>query len=174
MVATTPAARPRTGSSRGSNDKRSFASWVMIGVPVLLGLLFVWQLVSPLLRTEITLHTPVAVSRVSLAPDAQGSRVDMVIVDRSGSETTVNGDITIKVREPDGAVWQTTRTVSSADFAAVPGSGLLNGRQGYSIVVPAADWMRAPRHGGAATVTVTVQPNDGSTAFSYISEERFP
>ena|SRR5438067_5001825 len=174
MVAVAPAPRTRTAPGRAAKTKRPVGTWVMIGIPVLLGLFFVWQLVSPLLRSEIIVHTAVAVSRVTLEPDPQGSRIDMVVVDRAGNETSVSGDLTVKLREPDGAVWQTTRTVSSSDFVALPGTGLLNGRVGYSLLVPAADWVRAPRHGGAATVTVMVQPSDGSEAFNTISEEKFP
>ena len=175
MVAVAPAAKTRTAPGRTPQKaKRAIGSWVIIGVPVLLGLFFVWQLVSPLLRGDIISHTAVAVSRVTLDADPTGTRINMVMVDKSGNETTVNGDLTIKLREPDGAVWQTTRTVSGDSFSSLSGGGLLNGRLGYSIIVPAADWMRAPRHGGAATVTVSVQPSDGSEAFSTISEERFP
>src|SRR5438105_5924286 len=168
MVAVAPAPRSRTAPGRAPKTKRPVGTWVMIGIPVLLGLFFVWQLVSPFLRSEIIVHTPVAVSRVTLEPDPQGSRIDMVIVDRAGNETSVSGDLTVKLREPDGAVWQTTRSISSGDFVPLANPGLLNGRVGYSIVVPATDWMRAPRHGGAATVTVTVQPYGGGTAFSTI------
>ena len=174
MVAVAPATRPRAASGRASKPRRSLGGWVIIGVPVLLGAFFIWQLVAPFLRSEIIVHTPVAVSRVSLEPDTQGARIDMVIVDRTGSETTVNGDLTVKLREPDGAVWQTTRPVASGDFVMLSTGGLLNGRLGYSMRVPANDWVRAPRHGGAATVTVSVQPADGSEPFSTISEERFP
>jgi hypothetical protein len=111
---------------------------------------------------------------VTLESDPQGARVAFVVVDRAGSDTTVNGDLTVKVREPDGTVWQSNRTISANDFITLSGGGLLNGRLGYSVVVPAADWMRAPRRGGAATVTIIVQPNDGGEAFSTVSEERFP
>jgi hypothetical protein len=47
------------------------------------------------------------------------------------------------------------------------------GRLGYAVVIPASDWLRAPRRGGAATVTITVTPTDG-TPFSTVAEERFP
>jgi hypothetical protein len=174
MVAAASAPKSRAASSRTPQRSRSFGAWVIIGVPVLLGVFFLWQLLSPLLRTEIITRSPVAVSRVSLESDPQGSRVDFVIVDRSGSDTTVNGAVTVKVREPDGTLWQTTRGVSGGDFTALPMGSLLGGRTGYSVVVPAVDWARAPRRGGAATITVTVQPGDGAEPFSTVAEERFP
>ena len=117
---------------QGAQVKKSRGSavtWVIIGVPVLLALTLAWQIGSSLLRSEIALRDPVAVSRVSLEPDPLGSRIDFVVVDRSGQETTVNGDMTIKLREPDGTVWQTARTVTAADFGPLSGGGLLTGRR---------------------------------------------
>jgi hypothetical protein len=55
----------------------------------------------------------------------------------------------------------------------LPDGGLLAGRTGYSVVIPASDWLRAPRRGGSATVSVSIQPTDG-TPFSTVAEERFP
>jgi hypothetical protein len=173
MVAAAVTPRPRTTNAPETTDRRSAATWVIIGLPIMLLALFVWQVGSSMVHTEIVLRDAVAVSRVSLEPDPLGSRIDFVLVDRIGQETTVNGDLNIKLREPDGTVWQTTRTVSPADFMPLPGGGLLAGRIGYSLVIPSSDWLRAPRHGGAATVSVSVVPNDG-TAFSTVAEERFP
>jgi hypothetical protein len=141
----------------------------MIGIPVLL----VWQVGSNLMHTEITIREAVSVSRVTLEADPRGARIDLVLGDRVGQETTVNGELTIKLREPDGTIWQTTRTVTAADFSPLQGGGLLNGRLGYAVVIPAVDWVRAPRRGGAATVSVNVQRTDG-VAFSTVAEERFP
>jgi hypothetical protein len=146
---------------------------VIIGVPVVLLLLFVWQVGSSMLRTEIAIRDAVAVSRVSLEADPLGSRIDFVLVDRVGQDTTVSGDLNIKLREPDGTLWQTTRRVSASDFAVLPGGGLLSGRLGYSVVIPPSDWLRAPRRGGSATVSVSVVPADGAP-FSTVAEERFP
>ena len=154
-------------------SRRSAATWVIIGVPVLLALSLAWQIGSSLLRTEIAVREAVAVSRVSLEADPLGSRIDFVVVDRSGQETTVNGDMAIKLREPDGTVWQIARNVSAADFGPLPEAGLLAGRVGYSVVVPATDWLRAPRRGGSATVSINIQPTDGAP-FSTVAEERFP
>jgi hypothetical protein len=44
---------------------------------------------------------------------------------------------------------------------------------GYSVVVPATDWLRAPRRGGSATVSINVQPTE-ATPFATVAEERFP
>jgi hypothetical protein len=153
--------------------ERSVGTWVIVGVPVLLALVFAWQIASNLLHTELVVRSAVSISRVSLEADPLGSRVDLVLVDRVGQETTVTGNVSIKLREPDGTVWQTTRDVTPADFAPLQTGGLLAGRIGYSVVIPATDWLRAPRRGGAASVTVAVQPADG-TAFSTVAEERFP
>jgi hypothetical protein len=70
-------------------------------------------------------------------------------------------------------VWQTTRAVTPEDFLPLTTGGLLAGRVGYAVVIPATDWLRTPRRGGAATVTVVVSPTDG-VAFSTLAEERFP
>ncbi len=187
MVAAAASARARTtavpgGTGVGQNfgqgsqfkrSRRSFGAWVMIGVPLLLALTFAWQVGSSLLHTEIVARDAVAVSRVSLESDGAGSRIDFVVVDRGGQETTVSGNLQIKLREPDGAVWQTSRTVTAADFRPLPDGGLLAGRVGYSVIVPATDWLRTPRRGGSATVSVNVAPADG-TGFSTVAEERFP
>ena len=157
-----------TRRSRGSA-----ATWVIVGVPVLLALSLAWQIGSGFMRTEIAVRDAVAVSRVSLEADPLGSRIDFVVVDRSGQETPLNADITIKLREPDGTVWQTVRSVTAADFGPLPDGGLLTGRVGYSVVVPATDWLRAPRRGGSATVSINVQPTEGRP-FATVAEERFP
>ncbi|HET6319594.1 MAG TPA: hypothetical protein VFG86_24310 [Chloroflexota bacterium] len=172
MAGAVPTRTRTSGPSRKAN--RPIGAWVLIGVPVLLGLLALWQVGSSLFKTEIIARNAVAVSRVSLESDPVGARVDMVLVDRMGADTPISGAVTIKVREPDGAVWQTTRTVSPGDFVTLPSGGLLRGRTGYSVLVPVTDWARAPRRGGAATVTVTVVPADGSEPFTTVADERFP
>src|SRR5262252_6667339 len=103
---------PGVGQGQGARVKKSrgsAATWVVIGVPVLLALTLVWQIGSSLVRTEIAVRDAVAVSRVSLEADPLGSRIDFVVVDRSGQETTMNGDMSIKLREPDGTLWQIAR-----------------------------------------------------------------
>ena len=173
MTARLSAQQSRTPTSSGPVQRRPIGAWVLVGVPLLLGVVFVWQIVSGFMHTEIAVRGAAAVSRVSLESDPIGARVDFVIVDRVGSETTVTGDVTVKVREPDGGVWQATRRVGSSDFSPLPTGGLLSGRVGYSVPVPATDWVRAPRRGGAASVSVSVQASDGST-LSTVAEERFP
>jgi len=175
--------RPRSSVSAGSSGfnltqslkraRRSAGTWIIIGIPILLLTLFVWQIVSPLLRTEIAVRDAVGFSRVSLEADPAGSRIDFAVVDRVGQETTVTGDVNIKLREPDGTVWQTTRSIAPANFVTLPEGGLLSGRTGYSVVIPASDWLRAPRRGGSATVSVSIKPTDG-VLFSTVAEERFP
>ncbi len=153
--------------------RQSAGTWVIIGVPIVLLAVFAWQVLSPLVRTEIAVRGAVSFSRVTLEADPLGSRIDFALVDRIGQETTVNGDLTIRLREPDGTVWQTIRSVTAANFGPLPEGGLLAGRTGYSVVIPASDWLRVPRRGGAATVSISVQPTDG-TGFSTVAEERFP
>jgi hypothetical protein len=144
-----------------------------MSVPILLLALFAWQIVSPMLKTEMAVRGAVGFSRVSLEADPAGSRIDFAVIDRVGQETTVSGDLNIKLREPDGTVWQTTRSVTAADFRTLPEGGLLAGRTGYSVLIPASDWLRAPRRGGSATVSLGIQPTEGA-AFSTVAEERFP
>jgi hypothetical protein len=164
------------GSSLSSSIRKSRLSggvWVLIGVPVLLLAVFGWQVGSTLLHSDQVVRGAVAVARASLESDPAGSRIEFVLVDRVGQETTVNGDLSIRLREPDGAVWQATRAVTAADFVPLPAGGLLAGRVGYSVLIPSTDWLRAPRRGGAASISVAVQPTDG-VAFSTTAEERFP
>jgi hypothetical protein len=172
MVAAAITSRPRATPAPLKKSRRSVGTYVIIGVPIMLLLLFAYQVASGLLHNEIAIRDAVAVSRVSLEPDQAGSRINLVLVDRVGQDTTVNGELSIKLREPDGTVWQTTRTVSGADFLPLKG-GLLGGRMGYSVVIPATDWLRAPRRGGSATVSVNVVRADGMP-FSTVAEERFP
>src|SRR5207244_8983791 len=94
--------------------RRSAGTWVMIGVPILLVAMFAWQIISPMLRTEIAVRDAVGFSRVSLEADQAGSRIDFAVVDRVGQETTVSGDVSVKLREPDGTVWQTTHSPTPA------------------------------------------------------------
>jgi hypothetical protein len=153
--------------------RQSLGAWVIVGVPLLLLAVFVWQIAASALHTEIATRDAVAISKVSLEADPTGSRIDMVLVDRVGQQTTVNGDIVVQLREPDGTVWQSTRSISASDFVPLHEGGLLAGRIGYSVLIPASDWLRAPRRGGAATISVNVAPTEG-TAFATVAEERFP
>jgi hypothetical protein len=171
--ARTPAANQPVAPAVNT-PRRSAGTWVIIGVPVLLVLTFVWQIGSGFMHTEIAVRQAISVGRVSLEADPAGSRIDFVVVDRVGQETTVNGTVNVKLREPDGTLWQTSRTVSGDDFKPLPDGSLLAGRPGMSVIIPAADWVRPPRRGGSATVSIDVQPSDDGPAFSTVAEERFP
>jgi hypothetical protein len=132
-----------------------------------------WQIGSGLVQSQLGDLTAVGITRINLEPDTDGARVEVVIVDRLGRETTANGEMTVKVREPEGSVWQVTRSVSESDFHRLSADSLLNGRTGYTLLVPTIDWARPPRHGGAATISVSFQPTDGPP-FQAVAEERFP
>jgi hypothetical protein len=175
VVTTLPTPSSGGGASDSTPPHRPLAGWVLIGVPAVLGLLFVWQIASSFVHTETVDHAPVAVSSLRLEPDPNGVRLDLVLVDHLGLEASAAGDLNVKLREPDGAVWQSTRALTSDDFAPLPSEHLLHGRLGYSLLIPASDWVRAPRRGGSASVTVGFQPReDGAATFTRQAEERFP
>src|SRR5689334_15368216 len=100
IAAATARARPpapnQTLGSGVNKPRRSVGMWVIIGVPALLLLTFVWQIASGFMHTEIAVRQAVAVGRVSLESDPVGSRIDFVVVDRVGQETTVNGTLDVK------------------------------------------------------------------------------
>src|ERR1700737_4782349 len=116
-IASRPGPQPAPVPLR--RQRRNAATWIIIGVPVLLGLVLAWQLGGNLQRTETIVRSAVAISRVSLEADPLGSRVDLVLVDRIGQDTTFNGQMTVKLRKPDGTVWHSTRGVSAADFLPI-------------------------------------------------------
>jgi hypothetical protein len=155
-------------------SRRNKGVLVLIAVPVILALTFVWQVASNVLHTEAVVRQPVAVGQVSLEPDPAGTRVDFVLVDRVGQETTFSGQLDVFLRDPDGAVWQASRRVGAADFEMLPDDSLLGGRTGYSLLVSARDWARPPRRGGLATVSINAMPSDGGPQFSTQSQQRFP
>jgi hypothetical protein len=171
--------RPRATPSPPTpviNRRRSIpiAKLALFAIPAFLAATFIWQIASPMLRTEVAIREAVSVGRVSLEADPAGSRIDFVLVDRVGQQTTADGTVSVTLREPDGTLWQTTRSVSAGDFQPLPEGGLLAGRLGYAVVIPASDWARAPRRGGAASVTVSVVPSGDGPTFSTVAEERFP
>ena len=169
----TVASRLRQTAPTPTRRRVSIGMWVMLGVPAALLVVFAWQFVAPLLKPEIVVRGPAGISRVSLEPDPSGARIEFVVVDRMGQETTADGNVSIKLREPDGAVWQINRGLSAADFAPLPAGGLLNGRLGYSVVVPTSAWARPPRQGGSATVSVTIQTASGASITNQ-EETRYP
>jgi hypothetical protein len=157
-----------------SSNRRSKGTYVLIAVPVVLALTFVWQVASSAFHTQAVVREAVGVGQVSLEADPAGTRIDMVLVDRFGQETTLDGTLDVMLREPDGAVWRTSRNVSSGDFQPLPDDSLMAGRVGYAVTVNAGDWARPPRRGGLATVSVNAKPNDDSPAFSTQSQQLFP
>ncbi len=116
---------------------------------------------------------PASVAQAVLESDPGGAAVGLVLVDRVGRDTTLTGDLTLEVREPDGAVWRAARTVDPKDFAPLPAGSLLAGRLGYRVVVPSAAWPRPPRRGGVAAVVVAVAPT-GDPAFTSSFNVTFP
>lgn len=168
--------RARTSSASagaGARRRPTAATLLIIGLPILLAVTFVWQVGSGLLRADATLHDAVAVSSLALKADPLGSRIEFVLVDRTGQDTTTTGDVTIRLREPDGTLWQNTRHLTPGDFTSLSSDGQGTPRTGFSVVVPATDWLRAPRRGGQASVSVTVQPANGDPV-SGTAEQRFP
>jgi hypothetical protein len=170
-------AYPNATPPPAATGRRRFqpnGTWVLIAIPVLLVSTFVWQIASSALHADIIVRRATAIGSVSLEADPAGSRIDFVVVDRFGQETTIDGTVNVKLREPDGTLWQTSRAIGAADFQPLPDGGLLAGRSGLSVVVPASDWARAPRRGGAATVTINVQPSGDGAPISTVEEQRFP
>ncbi|MBV8716480.1 MAG: hypothetical protein JO020_22210 [Chloroflexi bacterium] len=166
---------PAPITSIGSNSgRRSKGTYFLIAIPVLLALTFVWQLASSTFHTEAVVRAAVAVGKVSLEPDPSGTRIDMVLVDRFGQETTFNGTLDVSLREPDGALWKTTRNVSAGDFQPLPEDSLMAGRVGYTITINAGDWARPPRRGGLATVSISATPSGDTPSFSTQSQQQFP
>jgi hypothetical protein len=178
VAAATTRARPASPglpvSPTFNKPRRPIGTYLLIGIPALLLVTFAWQIASMALHTEVAVRQATSVGQVTLEPDPAGSRVDFVLVDRVGQETTFSGDVVLKLREPDGTYWQTRRTVSATDFQPLPDGSYLAGRSGLSIVIPAGDWARAPRRGGSTSVSIEVAPDDGTTAFSTVSAQRFP
>src|ERR1700730_18496497 len=98
MVSAAATTQPRTSvppagtlSVSLRKARRSAGSWVLIGIPILLLTVFAWQIITPLLRSEVAVRDAVGFSRVSLEADPLGSRIDFAVVDRVGLETTVSG-----------------------------------------------------------------------------------
>jgi hypothetical protein len=141
---------------------------------VVLAATFLWQLSSGLFHTDAAVRQAVAVGQVTLEPDPAGTRVDFVLVDRVGQETTFTGNVNVSVRDPDGAVWQTNRSLTAGDFQTLPDDSLLAGRTGYSVVVNARDWARPPRHGGLANISISATLSDDGPTISTQSQQRFP
>ncbi len=148
-------------------------TYVLIGVPLLLAVMFVWEVLAGAIHTDVITRRAASVAQVTLEPDTAGARVDLVVVDAVGVEVSFSGQLDLSVREPDGMLWRTSRHVDDGDFHPLPADGLLAGREGYSVVVPADDWARPPRTGGLATITVSLTPDDGAPVSTQV-QQRFP
>lgn len=157
-----------------SQTSRPIGTYVLIAIPLVLAATFLWQVAGGLFRTVDASHPAVGVGQVSLESDSLGTRVDLVMVDRFGRETTFDGNLNVSLREPGGAVWQSSRSVSTRDFQPLSDDSLLAGRTGYTFVVNARDWARPPRRGGLATISVNATPSDGAPTFTTQSQQRFP
>src|SRR5438067_3838930 len=172
VAAATTRARPASPglpvSPTFNKPRRPMGTYLLIGIPALLLVTFLWQVASSTFHTEVAVRQATSVGQVTLESDPAGSRVDFVLVDRVGQETTFSGDVLLKVREPDGTYWQTRRTVSATDFQPLPDGSYLAGRSGLSIVIPGSDWAGAPRRGGSSSVSIDVTPDDGSRGFSTV------
>jgi hypothetical protein len=118
-------------------------------------------------------NQPVAVSRVVLEAAPDGTAISLVLRDASGLDSVFVGQLSIELREPDGAVWQTTTNVNMTNFKTLPPGSLLAGRLGYTLTVPPTAWTRPPRRGGPATVSIGVTPVNG-TRFTSSATEIFP
>lgn len=136
---------------------------VVLGIALLPGLM----------AGDPQLEEPVAVARITLESDTEGTAVVMVFHDRAGRDVPLVGQLDVELREPDGARWESTRQVNKTDFKPLPAGSLLQGRVGYRIVVPPQAWTRPPRRGGQAGIQLNVVPRNGA-AFRYQGTDIFP
>src|SRR5262249_55400246 len=142
--------------------------------PLVLAVTFVWQIASNVFHTEVVVRQAVSVGQVTLEAEPTGTRLDLVMVDRVGQETTFSGNLDVSLRDPDGAVWQTSRNVAAWVSQPRPDDSLMAGRDVYTLVVPARDWARPPRRGGLATVSITATPSDDGPLVTSQTQQRFP
>lgn len=156
---------------RQTRDRRPWAIGGAVGVAALalLALIFLPSFLSG----NVGPSDPVAVTRVVLEADPAGTAVLVVLGDRTGTDVSLNGDLSIELREPDGAKYDVTRTLDASSFENLPQGSVLRGRLGYRFVVPPAAWSRPPRRGGQVFVQVTVAPR-GADRFSYTGTDTFP
>jgi hypothetical protein len=163
-----------TPAGVGRKPRGPWGTIFLIAIPLVLAASLAWQVASSMLHTAVVVRQATGVGQAALEADAAGTRINFVLVDRVGEDTTLTGSLDVRLREPDGAVWTTSRNVSTADFQPLPAGSLMAGRTGYSVLVPAGDWVRQPRRGGLATLTISVNPSDDGTPFSIDSQQRFP
>lgn len=173
MASASARLRPST-PVQSTSKGRSRGTYVLIAIPLVLAATFIWQVAAGMFHTDVVVRRPVAVGQVSLEPEVAGTRVDMVLVDRVGQDTTFSGTLDVGLRDPDGAQWKISRSVSASDFQPLPDDSLMAGRSGYSILVSANDWARPPRRGGLATVSINATPSGDGPTFSTQTQQLFP
>ncbi len=140
MVAAAINSRPHVSTPpEPITTRRTAGTWVIIGVPVLLLMLCVWQVGSGMLRTEIAIRDAVAVSRVSLEADPAGSRIDFVLVElelspgQNAQRGQAGGQVTEHSRSLGGRFVEAMvhhRAASVGDLFQDVGHGLLVLQQG--------------------------------------------
>lgn len=149
-------------------------SWIVGGVVAALVLVVLGIALLPgLTDGNPQIDEPVAVARVTLEPDPDGTAVVMVLHDRAGRDVPMTGELGIELREPDGARWESSRMVTLSDFRPLPTGSLLQGRVGYRIVVPPQAWSRPPRRGGQVSIQLKVAPRNAA-AFRHQGTDIFP
>lgn len=158
-------ARTRT---RPSNAVIALVVLFTVGIALIL-----LRYLGPLLVTDSSANDPVTIARVALVPVGEGIAVDVVLLDRQGRDTGLDGDLTVDVKQADGSEFHTTRAVTAAGFVPIPGPGPLAGRRGIRTVIPSAAWPRPPRRGTQASITVTAAPRNAAL-FSAQASDVFP
>jgi len=118
---------------------------------------------------------PQSVSRAVLEalPNDRGTGLFFVLIDASGQDAAFRGSLSVSLREPDGAVYHTTRSVTPQDFRILPSGSLLEGRLGYEVDIPPSAWSTPPRRGNPALIVLGIAPVDGPP-ISYTGNEIFP
>jgi hypothetical protein len=144
------------------NGRAFLLLWGLLAVIVVGVLLQFLPLAISLFGSVTGNSGPVAVTTVALDPVPDAMGVAFTLADSSAQDTTMDGDVVIEMKEPDGALWTNGTThLSPSDFGPIS-AGPLAGRLGYRMVVANADWPRAPRRGGLGNVVITVTPSGGN------------
>lgn len=144
-------------------------------VGALIAALWLFEVLAPFKlfgNAAVILSTPTSVAQIALERAGEDASISLVLQDAAGRDAPLAGDLEIELQEPNGAVWRVSRAVAPTDFSSLP-SGVLAGRLGYRVVVPARDWVRPPRRGGLASVTVVATPR-GGTSFTGSTSTAFP
>ena len=131
---------------------------------------------TPLIQGAIGPSTrPVQVSRAVLEALPEGTGLAFVMRDETGADAVFTGNLVVSLREPDGAQFQTTRSVVPANFHVLPAGTLLAGRLGYTLVIPPNAWNVQPRRGRPALIELVITLADPTApTISYTGNESFP